>query len=218
MNEYHYLEIESVVTAGDVSNSEAQTQMLEDKIERLSLRKQQSERARIGFNNLLKCQRVLSRCSFGLVLIAEQTGYQRFEHGPHIVELVARLLEFNVPIETGENGTSAEIVVSATYDTIGGTNVKTPKHLPMILGHWYGLGGGGNSRTYLSHVTRLTKSDNIPTISTINYQRSYTRTPNAANERSVIERSSTFRRIALTVRRQTRDNNVMHTKPDLRVL
>lgn len=168
MNEFHYLEIESVVTAGNVRDSEARTQSLEERIQGLPLRQQQSERARIGFNDLLKSQRVLSRCSFGLVLNAEQTGYQRIEHGPHVVEIAARLIEFDVRIETGENEISADIAISATYDTIGGSGGYTPKHLPMILGHWYGLGGCGNARTYLTQVARLCQIDSVPTRAMIN--------------------------------------------------
>jgi hypothetical protein len=61
MAELYFLEVESIVTAGSCQESEALAQLLEDAIQDLSLRQQQSERARIGFNNLLKYQRVLVR-------------------------------------------------------------------------------------------------------------------------------------------------------------
>ncbi len=163
MNHRYYLELESVVTAGNVRNSDSRKLKTEEAVKGLALRKQQSERTRIGFNNLLRYQRVLSRCSFGLMLENSKIGYQRFEQGPHVIELTARLLNFGVPIETGETGIAAEIIFSATYDSIGGVKGYSPEHLPMIVGHWYGLGGCGNSRTYLSSVARLTDADSVPT-------------------------------------------------------
>ena len=101
------------------------------------------------------------------MLTDTEKGCQRFEQGPYVVELTAQLLEFDVPIETGEIGVRAEIICSTTYDSIGGISSYTPKHLPMIPGNWYGLGGCGNPKTFLSEVARLTTPGSFPDKSTI---------------------------------------------------
>jgi hypothetical protein len=119
------------------------------------------------------------------MLNREHAGYQRFDQAPCTIELAARLLETNVPIKTGETGLTAEIVVSATYESIGGVKSRSPKHLPMILGNWYALGGCGNPRTYLASVARLSNVDCIPSTEQI-----AERTTKRQNSRSEIVAST----------------------------
>ena len=162
----YFLQVECVATAGNTGSCFDQGKQQE--IEKLPLPQKQSERTKMDFNSLLSGNHVLGRCSFGMTIDNRGFNFQSMTNGPYVVDLLARLSDNGKAANAnGDDGVEVEIVLSSTFQAIGGLRKFASPHSPMILGNWYFLGGGGGAQVYLSHVARLTEIDNAPTESEI---------------------------------------------------
>jgi hypothetical protein len=148
-----YLQIESVVSAGDISDESIRQINVE--IQDLPHIEVSTERARRHLERLLKERRVLAHAAFLLQLTSEAYAYHFFDDGQLFIEASSRLLG-NVSGEPDESSKyPIEINLTCTFGAIGGTSKHGPNHLPMRINKPCLLGCGGNDKTFLFTLAKL---------------------------------------------------------------